>query len=507
MSRTSSRSRENRTSPPQAAPGSYSATLEDRASGRITTGHLIALLVLFVGSIFLRSASLGTYPAPRSTNDEYHYLWVGLSLLDTGAPVSWSYQSVPQTRIAEVEWAPHPLVIVRPALDHPPLYSLLAGVVAKMTGAKPVNVPAKDGGTVQLYDVDMGGTRVLSILLYAVSFLLLFDLIRRAVDTNTALLTVGFFGIISHIVLHQRLLVTESLSTPIWLLSLWSVQRYVTGTASRRSMAITTAVCCALAVLCKLVTASQGAAVAFMLLMYGRRKETIYPAIGVAAGILVYVVYCALQSWPAFVGIMRAQSGRFDDFSALTKAFVASQLVHMQDVNSMLFAGWVCTLAALLSPNPVRLLGVFGTYLGCFAFFASSSGIYGWHWMPVYPFLCLGLALVTLRVFTTAELFPSLLFLLLFVPFAGDVLISHMKPLTSLVRYGYLGVLGGMLWMLATRPPSLIMAMRGVVTVVFLIIGVSEIQHAFPPPPPPVANRAPAPVQPSATQKPPARRG
>ncbi|HEX9817670.1 MAG TPA: glycosyltransferase family 39 protein, partial [Patescibacteria group bacterium] len=76
-------------------------------------------------SLFLRWWNYAYFPVGGETADEYAWTMLGASLIQEGAPASWSYFSAYENyRYVEgIFDAP----IVRPALDHPPLFSLLPG--------------------------------------------------------------------------------------------------------------------------------------------------------------------------------------------------------------------------------------------------------------------------------------------------------------------------------------------------------------------------------------------
>ena len=99
---------------------------------------LIWLYVLFV----IRARDFGRYPLAGNA-DELNYGWSGLSLLQDGKPFGWSYHNAyPQS------WVFYDGIIdktdqigvggrmVRPWLDEPPLFSLLAGGSAYLYGQK-----------------------------------------------------------------------------------------------------------------------------------------------------------------------------------------------------------------------------------------------------------------------------------------------------------------------------------------------------------------------------------
>lgn len=380
-----------------------------------------ALVVIFVCSLALRWLGLGVFPAPRATNDEYHYAWAGLSLLETGRPTSWSYMADEKYQLAQIPWTPHPLVLVRPALDHPPLFSLLCGLAARLAGAHRVDVQSTGSQSAFFYEVDMGRLRHLSLLLYAASFFLLFQCSRYAFGTQAGLLACVFYGFTAHIVFHQRLLVTENLTTALMLGNILAVQLFCLGTMSRRWFCVVTVLTTACAMLCKLVAVSQVPVIMGLLVLYGRRRELLYPLAGLLVGGILYALYGVLEGWQPFLSCLRLQSGRFEGFWALQTLITRMKIVHDNQLSAVLFAGWIGAFALLMMRNVGPMASALPVYLLAFAFFAPASAIYGWHAVPMYPFLCMALAVITRTAFESLEPLLVLLFYVLLGSAAFDV--------------------------------------------------------------------------------------
>lgn len=71
--------------------------------------------------------------------------------------------------------------MVGPYFDHPPLFGLVAAAYARAVGAVRGLVPLERADTpVEVYDIDLGRTRTLGLVLAALTMLLLFELGRAA---------------------------------------------------------------------------------------------------------------------------------------------------------------------------------------------------------------------------------------------------------------------------------------------------------------------------------------
>jgi hypothetical protein len=412
---------------------------------------VLALLALAVG---LRVKDLGRVPMPLETADELHYAWCGLSLMADGRPTAWTllttgYEKTPawmgRFKLGK-NWA----LIASPALDHPPLYSLLAGGFAKLTGAAPMQVTTDEGRHVQLWALDMGRCRVLSIILFGVGFLLLYDLAARRCGWTVALTTLALYGTISHVVLHDRLLVTETLSTPIFLGSLCAWERYRLGRWSERRFAVVTILATAAALLVKVIAVSQAAAIVFLLLMEGRRRAALYPILGAILGMGIYCAYGAWQGWGLFLHVLATQAERFRGFDILDKAIRFPQLVHVENFDYPLFLGWIALFGCGACRRPSRgwpLLVAALAYFLAFAFFVPVMEFWGWHLMPFYPFLALGLAIMFCEAYRRPKPAALVTMVALLAPMAFEVLYRARAEWGQWLRLAYLATVAAALCM------------------------------------------------------------
>src|SRR5688572_7985044 len=132
----------------------------------------LALLV-FALALAQRWHGLERFPRPHDTNDEYHYVWAGLSLLEEGRPTTWSFlwaYAQLGARIGTIQYEGQHFYIVRPGLDHPPLFSLLAGGFARSVGVLHAIYPTNEGGQAPAWNFVLGRVRLLTLILFAFTF-------------------------------------------------------------------------------------------------------------------------------------------------------------------------------------------------------------------------------------------------------------------------------------------------------------------------------------------------
>lgn len=406
-------------------------------------GIVLALLGL---ALFLRAAQLGSVPAPLATTDEYHYAWAGLSLISQGRPTAWSYltgyhntQALKgQVKALGTSWQ-----IVTPAMDHPPLYSLLAGGFARLTGAKPLALTTNAGRNVTIWEIDLARCRILSLILFAVSFLLLYDLASRRCGFAVAVVALLLYAFVSHMVLHSRLLVTETLTTPLLLGGLCAWDRYQRGEWGERLFATVTIVLIAAATLCKLVAASQAAVLCFLLVAQRRRVALIYPVVGVAIGASIYLMFGAWQDWPIFVKVLESQSARWHGFGMLPEIILNPLLVHAPARSYPILLGWGAIFAVALSQAEIRgreLAAAAVVYLLAFGFFTAVPAIYGWHLMPFYPFMALAIAIIFMEALRRPNPMINVAVLALLMPMALETVFAEHTSWGGVMRYIYLAI-------------------------------------------------------------------
>jgi 4-amino-4-deoxy-L-arabinose transferase-like glycosyltransferase len=388
-------------------------------------------LILLALSVGLRAWRLGDVPKPMATADEFHFMWCGLSLLAGEKATAWSSLEVIKNSANNhgvISWKGHTLNILTPALDHPPLYSLLAGIAAKWSGARPFQMTTDRGQTVRLWDVDLSRARRLSLILFVLTFLMFYDLAARRCGHRVALLALLIYGVAAHCVLHGRLLVTETLSTPILLASLCAWERRRIGRWNEAAFACCAIVLTAAALLTKLVAVCQAAVLVYLVLAEGRRREAIYPILGAVLGLACYLLYAWEMDWKLFWEVMAYHRGRFGGLAIIQQLLTHPLLVHQENFDYMVCLGWLALPAGLFAGVGARgksLLVVPCVFLSGFVFFAAVPVMLGWHVLPLYPFLALATAIVFMRAWRRPEPFSYALIVLLLAPAAGQAIYRH----------------------------------------------------------------------------------
>ncbi len=455
---------------PAPPPAGKSGPGEGAAPGRPRRREYAVLGVLLLVFLALRLGGVGVNPARFATNDEFHFAWAGQSLLETGRPMSWSYfPTATNTMATDVPWRPKPLTIVCPALDHPPLFSLLTGSAAKLLGSRRVAIRGLDPARpAWVYTTPLTGLRVMMVLLGALSLFLLFDVMRQVSGPAGAIAAGLLYACAMPIVVHQRLAVSENLGTVLLLACVWTAARHQNGRMTDRTAARVLALGTAAAVLCKVVFGVQALALFAWFCATGRRRLAHWSLAGAAAGFAVFLAYGWLENGSEFFQGLAIHSSRFEGFSTLFSLVAVPKIAHERETNLLIFCGWLALVARIGLGTRNPLIGAAPGYLLAFLFFPAASQIYGWHVLPFYPLLCAALGEVVQRTWTSSARGPAWLFLLLFLPVWAAALHDFAPSGVQAERWAYLVAVCGAASLPLVRPGVRTRILQGAV---ILLVG------------------------------------
>src|SRR3989344_6849724 len=177
----------------------------------------IALLLrglILVIAFVLRSDNLYTWPRKGATFDEYAWTWQGINLIKEKVPISWSPH--PQYKEKKlVIYQETAFYVVKPYLEHPPLFGMLAGSYAILNGVS------------NMYDLDIKDIRGLALLLGVASVFILYFFLKEAYDSKTAILGSLLYATVPSVVIGSRLVQNENFFIPLWLLALFFILKFI----------------------------------------------------------------------------------------------------------------------------------------------------------------------------------------------------------------------------------------------------------------------------------------
>ena len=392
-------------------------------------GRRSVLVAVFLIGLALRSQHRDTLPKHNETIDEYAWAWSGMTLLHDGTPKAWSYLGCYHD-LPWMSWRGWGYKIVRPWLDHPPLFSVVMG--AWMLA----------GGYKDIFEVDLGWMRWMPWLLYIMNFWLLVKLLRRYFEPAAVTLGMAFLAVSPLVVIDQKLVICENWFVGVYALThlAWlnwldtRRRRYLWGVALG-SFALPFSKVAALGYCVYLGVIS---------LMRRDRKLTLAVTAGTLAGIGAYVLWGRYYGWRQFVAVMQSQAFRFSDLSSGFDLIFVHRMVSTKWLYYPFYLGLFSVLFDAVGDERAREYYLqYAIFIGCLIFFVDANHIYGWYLIPTYPVLCMGLAQYVLKMIRRPDSGYLIGFTLLCLPYS----LSLMEPLLmrhqTIFRYGFISLFLG----------------------------------------------------------------
>ena len=383
------------------------------------------LVAIFLVGLGLRLYHLGTFPERNRTADEYAWTWSGMTLLAEGTPRAWSWMPGYGT-VPLVHWRNDDYRIVRPWLDHPPLFPLYVGAWMLASGAR------------DILAVELVPMRLAVLPLFAAAFFLFWALARRAGGDALALTALAFWAVAPTAVWNGRLVMAEQLMLPLALAGWWALVRFVE--TRRRGWLVAVAVATALLPLCKV--AALGFALFLFTLAVLKRERALAVAVcaGGAVGLAIYAAYGAHFGWHLFREILREQSVRFENFGGFYALIFSPGVVNKPFMYLPFILGFVTLLADLRDGRHVDVALFAAVYAGGIAFFLPWN-MYAWYLLPLYPALAFGVASFVVRAWRDAAATATWIWVLFSFTYVAWILCDRNVVSPHAFRFVYLAVL------------------------------------------------------------------
>jgi hypothetical protein len=376
--------------------GSAAARLCSLLRGQRVTLALGAIVIL---AAIVRFHDYDLVPFFHETADEYQHAWEGWTLLHEGVPKAWSTfpDRYPTEQTRDFRWFGDPYVLVWPYFDHPPLFSVIVGIVVSL--AQPATyLPPWD-----FLSCTLPVMRVVPIVLSLIGILLLYRLARGYGATEkAALLAALVYATLPVIVLAHRLVKAESLLALLFMGAILAVQRHDRN--GRAGDAVLAGALAGLSIWCK-ATGVAVIAVVLVLLLSRRRHRGALTALGVACGfLLLYLLYAWAFDFGLFFKVLLGQST-----TKLVSLEALQDLMAGKIVTKFFGRGWYLWLllcAGIVALRKERALLVpLAVYAMMIAMTADSRVIYGWYRIPIYPFLCVAAGILLEDMLEEADLY------------------------------------------------------------------------------------------------------
>jgi len=345
-----------------------------------------ALLAFVLLGLLLRWLDYASCPPFRDTNDELAYPWAGLSLLQTGTPISWSYfksyQEVEQREIWGVKYD-----LVRPYVEKPLLYPLLTALACLAHGERTFD------------QVRLTTVRLVPLLLCLPSLWLLGLNASRLGGPRLGLLATAVYATLPTIVLGNRLSLTENLLIPLSLLSWWLLERGSLGPQ---------AAVCAVACMTKQPGIYIPGAVLLALYVRGERRAMGIVAASSCLGVLVHPLVAWHYDWAVFAGTnAELRSLHASGLPGLVQTILRFPVVTSKEslfLDGSMLMGWLLLLSSPFwwrGPRTALLYPMVYLVLICLG--EGGDWFFGWHVFPLYPFVALALAQALLQAYDSGD--------------------------------------------------------------------------------------------------------
>ena len=335
---------------------------------------VISLLLL---ALALRFHNYSVYPQRGATSDEYAFAFQGISLLTKGVPIAWSaiplYKNLSHLTIDGLYFP-----IVQPYLDHPPLFGLLVGAWAIFSRETAFEA------------VQLATIRIIPIVLSFISAVFLYLLAKNVYGERVARWSLAIYATATIFVVNSRVVVAESLLTPLFLAALWLVTRN-SRKAGRLSLIIV-GLLAAAAILTKILGLVVWISVA-VILLYRRAsvKQMVMMTAVASIGALALYLYGKAYDEKFFWAIQSYQGMNRILGPNTIWMIIGSPSI----VNKIFYDGWyLWGLFALgaasidIRKNLIIVVPAF-LYLLLLAISVNETDIHGWYLIPLFPFLAI----------------------------------------------------------------------------------------------------------------------
>ena len=347
----------------------------------LKTPIVLLTFVLLIGFV-LRHHNLYTWPREGATFDEFAWTFLGLSMWNTGEPTSWSPHTVYKIKKEYFNPQGAHFTLVTPYLEHPPLFGLIAGGFARLSG-------------VNTFDqVNISKIRPLALILGILAIVSVYLLTQLMYGNTVGLLAAGIYGLIPSVAIGSRLVQNENFFIPFFLLSLYFGYRYV-----RHSVKKDLYIGIGIASLLPLAKVPWIAAPFALVCLFAYSKKwnaVVQVACVTLCSFSVFLLWGYMLDREVFINLWKLQLARYDmHFDSLFVLFHDPLIVDRRFVDGWIYFGWgamLLTIAKDFKKHAPIVIG-FLSYALVFVSAIPAEPLHGWYRYPFYPFLAISIAL------------------------------------------------------------------------------------------------------------------
>jgi 4-amino-4-deoxy-L-arabinose transferase-like glycosyltransferase len=348
-------------------------------------------LVLILG-LGLRLYHYTDAPQFHDNPDEVQFAWAGLSLLTNHVPQSWSFFPEYSTHTWLVTPNGFSYPLVKPWLDHPPVFALVTGGAAWLAGER------------QFAEVTAAAVRLPPIWLSATTVLLTYALARRLLGRGPAIAASLLLATAPGAVLFGRSVEPEALLAPLLLAAVLAAHRLLLRDGGRGSLAVLIA-CCAVAPMVKVPGVAIGGAIAVALAVNNRWRLGLVALAATMAGLLLFALYGAWQNWSLFVAVFQEQAAHRTGVMGAFEFIVEPEGLNRRFRDPWWLLGWIGIGAILWQRRRTMAADLIGWPVVAYAaamlvMTDQRVAFFGWYRIAVYPLVYLAAGYLVWRVAT-----------------------------------------------------------------------------------------------------------
>lgn len=343
--------------------------------------HILFLILIVIMAFWLRSVNIGNVPRHGATFDEFAWTWLGINLIQKGVPISWSPHSQYKER-EHLRYQGAAFWIVKPYLEHPPFFGLVAGSFAVLNGVK------------DMYDVTLEKIRPLALGLGMLSVIMVFILARELYGKTEAIIASLLYSTVPTVVIGSRIIQNENFLIPFWLLSLYLINKYLQ--TKKRWMRNIASIIGGLLILAKVPWLVVPLSLGMILFYKGRSRDALFVGVVAAGFFSLFIAYGLYFDKQLFIDLWLLQVARYDiSFDGLFSIFTHPLLVDRYYLDGWILFGWLSIF--FVSRDVKKHLFILLPFISYFAFYVfaiPNEPAHGWYRYPFYPFFLISSAVV-----------------------------------------------------------------------------------------------------------------
>lgn len=369
---------------------------------------VIAVVAIVLLGFFVREIKLYEVPRLGATFDEFAWTWLGMNLIQTGEPVSWS----PHPQYENAQIIKHHSAnfrLVTPYLEHPPFFGLIAGSFALLSGIT-------DPLMVQLYHI-----RQLALILGVASIVLVYYFANLLYGRVIGLLSALLYSVIPTVVIGSRLVQNENFFIPLWIAGLICVWKALES--KKRVFVIFSIVISFLLVISKIPFMASGVSFFALYLFHKKYRYSLFMLLSVAVGFLAFYLYGSYYDEELLSALLRLQTQRYDlTYNSIFSLFEKPYLADRFFTDGWILWGFISFFLLLIKDyrKHIFIIVPFLTYFGIYMAGIPDEPGHGWYRYPFYPFLVVSMALFIKEYFN-----KNYFLTFLFVVFIGTPLFQN----------------------------------------------------------------------------------